>query len=692
MIFLKKYIIFLFLFHVSLFLSGQEKIDSLKKTLLKADEKEQLIILNKLSESYIIISPEKSIEYAKKALEYSIKNNNKLFEARSLMNLGNGYYYIGNIDKAKNLYLNSKSLFDDLNDLKGVSDNIKNLGNIQFAFSNYDSAEVFYKKAIGIKKDIDDFYGLYTLYTSLSSVYLKIKDYNNAEKYLSNSLQLSGNIPLKDVCYTYLMLSQLYEQKNQFKNSLKYHKLYSITKDSIYSKEKASLGKDVSYGAQKQEIEALSKNEILQQEKIDIQKTVRNIFILGVVLILLFTGLIYYNYRNKIKANKILSLQNNQIRKKNRKIKNQAAILSRINSELEKLSIVASKTDNAILITSADGSIEWINDGFTRLFGYTLEDFFIEQGRTLVSASSNPNIQEIIELARKEKKSQIYQSEVIAKSGRKYITQTTLTPIIDDNSEIIKFIIIDSDITKLKNTEEELQKLLITKDKFFTIIAHDLKNPFNTLIGLTQLLVHGFDRMSTEKVKHFHQSLHQISKNGYELLINLLEWARSQMGRMEFQPEQQNLYKLTTETFSLYNSKAEQKEILLTNNVHKDSFAYADINMIKTIFRNLVSNALKFTDHGGVVEISSQTNGELVEVTIRDTGIGIEPNTINNLFKLDVHRSTQGTDNEMGTGLGLLLCKEFIEKHKGKIWAESKVGFGTKFIFTLPLNKSSGLN
>lgn len=432
-------------------------------------------------------------------------------------------------------------------------------------------------------------------------------------------------------------------------------------------------------------IEALFKNKKLQQEKIIRKKTIHNSLFVGLIFILLFVGLIY-NYKNKIKANKILSEQNNQIRKKNEEIKNQANSLSKINSELEKMSIVASKTDNAILIADADGKIEWINDGFKRLFGYSLEELIREKGESLEKASSSSNIKEIIDLAKKEKKSQLYQSVVIAKSGRKYITQTTLTPIIGKHNEITKIIILDSDITKLKTTEEELQKLLITKDKFFTIIAHDLKNPFNTLIGLTQLLVQGFDRMSTEKVKHFHKNLHQISKNGYELLINLLEWSRSQTGRMEFSPVQQNLFKLTEETFFLYSSKANAKEITLTNSVPNNLVAYVDLNMIKTIFRNIVSNALKFTDRGGAIEISAQTNNSLAEVTIRDTGVGIAPKVINKLFELDTKYSTYGTDDEPGTGLGLILCKEFIEKHGGTIWIESKVGFGSKFIFTLPLN------
>ncbi|MFC2152388.1 sensor histidine kinase [Bacteroidota bacterium] len=152
-----------------------------------------------------------------------------------------------------------------------------------------------------------------------------------------------------------------------------------------------------------------------------------------------------------------------------------------------------------------------------------------------------------------------------------------------------------------------------------------------------------------------------------------------------FQPVTLNLYAITEETFSLYNSKALEKEITLTNTTSKNSMIFADHNMLKTILRNLVSNALKFTERGGAIEVSDEDIEGFKEIRVRDTGIGIDPKNIQKLFKLDESYSTEGTEDEMGTGLGLILCHEFIEKHRGKIWVESKIGFGSKFIFTLPI-------
>ena len=415
------------------------------------------------------------------------------------------------------------------------------------------------------------------------------------------------------------------------------------------------------------------------------QKTFRNILSAGLAIILLLLILYMLSLKNKIKANKILRKQNEQISNKNLEIKQKTEHLEKVNKELEKLTIAASQTDNAILILNRDGDIEWINEGYTRLFEATLDEILNEQGKTIFDISDYPDIKNIFNKAISENKSQMYETIHTLKSGKKYNIHTTLTPITGKNNKVESLIAIDSDVTKLKEVEQELHKLLLTKDKFFSIIAHDLKNPFNTLIGLSQLLVRGYERMSQEKIKYFHNNLYQISKNGYELLVNLLEWSRSQMGRIEFNPEKFNLYALAKETFSLYNAKADEKEIILNNSLNANSEILADKNMLKTVFRNIVSNALKFTERGGVIEISEKNNKDYKEITIRDTGVGINPEDIKKLFRLDEHFTTEGTEDEAGTGLGLILCKEFIDKHGGKIRVESKVGFGSKFIFTLPL-------
>ncbi len=423
------------------------------------------------------------------------------------------------------------------------------------------------------------------------------------------------------------------------------------------------------------------KKSIVTKKKDSFTSTHGKIIILLLILIIVLH--VYLILRNKSKNKKVLIEQDEQISSKTIEIREKSEDIIKINQELEKISIAVNNTDNAILILNPKGEIEWINDGYTRLYGFTFDELIKQKGNIITESNYNPKMNEIFNTVLAEKKSQNYETNV-SLNNIDFRIHTTLTPVLNDKNEVERLIAIDSDVTKQREVENELQKLLVTKDKFFSIIAHDLKNPFNSLIGLSQLLVQGFDRMSTEKIKYFHKNLHQISKTGYELLINLLEWSRSQRGTIPYSPDKQDLNILTEETFTLYNSKAQEKEISLINNIGLDSFVFADKNMLKTIFRNLVSNSLKFTDRGGAIEITAESANEFVKISVRDTGVGISDENIKKLFKLDKSYSTSGTEEESGTGLGLILCQEFVEKHNGKIIVESKVGFGSKFIFTLP--------
>lgn len=236
----------------------------------------------------------------------------------------------------------------------------------------------------------------------------------------------------------------------------------------------------------------------------------------------------------------------------------------------------------------------------------------------------------------------------------------------------------------LREAQKNLREANATKDKFFSIIAHDLKNPFNALLGLSKLLLQNFDIFDDEKKMHFIQGIFQSSEQGYKLLENLLDWSRMQTGKINWTPSEIDLCTYAFENISLLKTGAENKNISLYSDISKDTIIYADANMVTMIIRNLVSNAIKFTHEGGEVKISSETKGNEEEITISDTGVGIRPETIEKLFRIDNHHSTLGTANEQGTGLGLILCREFIEKNGGKIWIESEVGKGSEFKFTLP--------
>ncbi|MBC35316.1 MAG: hypothetical protein CL663_04660 [Bacteroidetes bacterium] len=241
---------------------------------------------------------------------------------------------------------------------------------------------------------------------------------------------------------------------------------------------------------------------------------------------------------------------------------------------------------------------------------------------------------------------------------------------------------------KVKQRTQQLSELNATKDKFFSIIAHDLKNPFNALMGFSSLLIDSFDDYNDEEKLDLIQTMSDASENAYKLLQNLLEWSRSQTGSIKWNPDTIKLDQISKDTFALLENAALNKKISLQNLVPKNAKAYADGNMITTVIRNLLSNSLKYTLSGGEVKLYSSVNDNEIELTVEDNGVGIRKEDIHKLFRIDINFSTNGTNSETGTGLGLILCKEFVEKNGGKIWVESEQGIGSKFKFTLPITKN----
>jgi signal transduction histidine kinase/ligand-binding sensor domain-containing protein len=238
---------------------------------------------------------------------------------------------------------------------------------------------------------------------------------------------------------------------------------------------------------------------------------------------------------------------------------------------------------------------------------------------------------------------------------------------------------------QLNDTNEQLAVLNSTKDRFFSIIAHDLRNPFHVIRGFAEVLLNDLEKLPPEKTRRFIQLILTSSTSASNLLENLLQWSRSQTGRMSFEPVNLNLSTIVEETINLLEGDAQRKNIKLQSLIDQHMMAFADEHMLKTICRNLVSNAIKFTPENGTITIKSVIIDAQVEVTVADTGVGIPPEDIPKLFRIDTNITTKGTSNETGTGLGLILCKEFIEKHKGEIWVESEINKGSEFKFTLPL-------
>jgi len=244
------------------------------------------------------------------------------------------------------------------------------------------------------------------------------------------------------------------------------------------------------------------------------------------------------------------------------------------------------------------------------------------------------------------------------------------------------------DVTEEKYFNQKLRDANLTKDKFFSIIAHDLRSPFTSILGFSRLLNEEYDDFSDEERKMMIRQILSSTESTFQLLDNLLTWARSQLGRTVFNPEPFDIEALIVETLNQSVPQAKIKSITLKALVADKPRVFGDVNMIRTVLRNLISNAIKFSYEGSSVIVETTRQKDHIVICVSDSGTGIEPKTLKALFSLDEKvTSTKGTANEKGTGLGLILCKEFIEKNGGTITAESKVGEGSKFCFSIPVKQ-----
>jgi len=276
-------------------------------------------------------------------------------------------------------------------------------------------------------------------------------------------------------------------------------------------------------------------------------------------------------------------------------------------------------------------------------------------------------------------------------SGEVRLVEVNSSPIDFQGMRILFSIMFD--VTQRVQAEEEiklkndkLRQINAEKDRFFSIIAHDLRSPFNGFLGLTQLMAEELENLTSEEIKDFTLSMRNSAADMFRLLENLLEWARMQQGLITFNREIAQLAPIVDESIAIILEPAKIKGIEIILDISADITVFADRNILQTVIRNIVSNAVKFTPKGGRIRVSAKvTDYNNVEISIKDTGIGMSNKMIDDLFRLDVQTNRKGTEGEPSSGLGLLLCKDFIEKHGGRIWVESEEGKGSTFRFTLPV-------
>ena len=355
---------------------------------------------------------------------------------------------------------------------------------------------------------------------------------------------------------------------------------------------------------------------------------------------------------------------------------------------------IINQINDAIVVCDDQAKIIIWNKGAEQIFGLkaseTINANIVEiQMQLALPQNKDPehfknSIDEMVTLSNHEAFNCIMDSQIItANTNEIKDIQGRVFPVKLNNSYL--FCSVFRDTTEVKKIEKQLLQLNSDKNRFISILAHDLKSPFNALLGFSELLSSSIQDYSTEEIVDFAFHINKTAHNTFNLLEDILMWAHSQAGKIPFKPQIISLTRICSDVCNLLGPNADNKEITIsTCNKEKDFLVYADEEMLKTILRNLISNSIKFTHRGGGIKITASQNQETTTVTVSDNGIGIHPEVMENIFNITHQMNKQGTENEQGTGLGLILCNEFIQKHNGNIWVVSEPGNGSQFSFSLP--------
>lgn len=324
-----------------------------------------------------------------------------------------------------------------------------------------------------------------------------------------------------------------------------------------------------------------------------------------------------------------------------------------------------------------------VNPEFEKIIGMSRDEVIGKRVLEILPETESFWINKLGETALKGTKSRFIN---YTRSFDRYFEVYAFSPSVGEFSTLF-YDVTENELSKARREQynRELEKLNKDKDKFFSIIAHDLRSPFSSILGFSELLKSNGKNLTGEEVIEYSTFIHRSASQTLRLLENLLQWARLEQGNIPFNPTEIRFDELIGEIISMSGDHHIKKNIELRQEIPEHLIVRADEEMLKTIMRNLISNAVKFTHTGGRVEIKAEATAGEIQVSVIDNGIGMSEDTINQLFVEGGHISTTGTGNEKGAGLGLILCKEFVEKHGGKIWIESEEGKGCKFKFTLPL-------
>lgn len=460
----------------------------------------------------------------------------------------------------------------------------------------------------------------------------------------------------------------IFQNHNEDKITEKFYKKYSYTKEF-----------NINHSGRTWSIKVVPLPEFKKGSNSDMPLIV---FLTGILISFLVTIVWASLIHTKENAISLAEKMTDKFQKSEMEAKNALSQLSNQKHALDEHAIVA--------ITNVQGEILYANDKFCEISYYSKEELIGQNHRIL---NSGYHSQEFFkDMYKSLMKGRVWKAEIKnkRKDGSFYWVESTIVPFRNIEGKIYEYISIRTDITELKEIEEKLRIANATKDRFFSIIGHDLKNPINGILGLVELfLLEVKDGVSKEGQTEYLTMIQGATKSALALLENLLLWARSQSKQIEYKPKNISFRAVLNSTLPLLSANLIRKKIQIETELCEDDTIYTDTSLLSTVLRNLLTNAMKFSHPNSMITVRSSIFDKFLKIEIIDSGIGIEQKNLEKLFQLESLYQKTGTENETGTGLGLLICKEFIEKQGGQIQVESTFGKGSNFYFTIPLENES---
>lgn len=623
-----------------------------------------------------------SMAYLNHALSIFEQYKHKTEIALTFKEFAKVYIKLAAYSKALTYLFDAKEYFVETKDSAGLSSTLMNIGATYMLSGQYEKALENYKETLTIARKISNAKIIAKTMNNIGLVYYKKKEYDKALEYFAKSIYILKDSLYENTGAEYLNIGHVYEETNMPRKALEYF----LKANKEYKKYQNLFGVANSHN-KAGNIYAILKNYDKAFEHLTFGHEMSKR--LGVLNLRSESNkymINYYKAVNKpdsaLKYYDLLLIQQDSLHK----------IDSKNNLESYTLSTNIEKQNNEIEKYKSNLELSELKSANQTYFIY----FLIFSSVTLLAIA----IIAIIRNRNKKRVNEILTEKnkiIIEQKDRTQATLKELQIIQKEQNNLIKELnnskmTIEHDANKLlklnigmKETEKELRRLNATKDKFFSIIAHDLRSPLGSFKNMTELLSDSFDELSGEEIKSLIYELRNSSSHVYNLLENLLTWSRSQRGAIEYNPESLDLYYIASNNLVLLKMNAAKKKIKLISDIEEKTFVFADINSINTILRNLISNAIKFTHENGEIVLSALKNNGRYEISVKDNGTGMSKETMNKLFKIEENVTTIGTSNERGTGLGLILCKEFAENNGGKIWVNSRINHGSVFTFSLPV-------